>query len=106
MLWLTQNTGATRRTMRTTRHQSWQNFVSSINSRTSLKRVRNMINKISAHTERQPLKFNSNNTETHNIRFSVDQMLDALSNSNDLLLARTISTIRFALTSVSTLVRP
>jgi len=32
-----------------------------------------------ARTERQPLKFNSNNMETYNIPFSVD----ALSNSND-----------------------
>ena len=36
----------TRKTIKSTRRQSWQNFVSSINSRTSLKKVWNMINKI------------------------------------------------------------
>jgi len=39
--------GQVRRTIKTTRCQSWQTFVSSINSRTSIKRVWNMINKIS-----------------------------------------------------------
>jgi len=35
----------TRKTIKSTQRQSWQNFVSSINSRTSLKKVWNMINK-------------------------------------------------------------
>jgi len=41
--------GQARRTIKTARRQSWQNFVSSVNSRTSVKRVWNMIkiNKIS-----------------------------------------------------------
>ena len=39
--------GQARRTIKTARRQSWQNFVSSVNSRTSIKRVWNMINKIS-----------------------------------------------------------
>ena len=37
----------TRKTMKTARCQSWQRFVSSINSRTSLKKVWNIVNKIS-----------------------------------------------------------
>ena len=124
--------GQARRTIKTARRQSWQNFVSSINSRTSIKRVWNMINKISgkrppaevkhlqvsdkeitavadiadtladsfseissnkhyspkfqlhkAQAERQTLKFNSHNMESYNTPFSIDELLDALSNSND-----------------------
>jgi len=37
----------TRKTIRKSRRQSWQKFVSCINSRTSIKRVWNMVNKIS-----------------------------------------------------------
>jgi len=44
----------TRRTMKTAKRQSWQRFVSSINSRTSLKRVWNTVNKISG--KRPPIE--------------------------------------------------
>jgi len=36
-----------------------------------------------AHAERQTLKFNSHNMETYNTAFSIDELLDALSSSND-----------------------
>jgi len=36
-----------------------------------------------AYAERQHLKFNSHNTETYNIPFCIDELLDALSNSKD-----------------------
>jgi len=36
-----------------------------------------------AHAERQTLKFNSHNMETYNTPFSTDELLDALSSSND-----------------------
>ena len=36
-----------------------------------------------AHAERQTLKFNSHNLETYNTSFSIDELLDALSSSND-----------------------
>ena len=36
-----------------------------------------------AHAERQTLKFNSHNMETYNTPFSIDELLDALSSSND-----------------------
>ena len=36
-----------------------------------------------AHSECQTLKFNSQNMETYNIPFSIDELLDALSSSND-----------------------
>ena len=36
-----------------------------------------------AHAERQTLKFNSHNLETYNTPFSIDELLDALSSSND-----------------------
>jgi len=36
-----------------------------------------------AHAERHTLKFNSHNMETYSIPFSVDELLDALSNAND-----------------------
>jgi len=35
------------------------------------------------HAECQPLRFNSSNMETYSIPFSVDELLDALSNSGD-----------------------
>jgi len=36
-----------------------------------------------AHTERQTLKFNSHNIETYSTVFSIHELLDALSTSND-----------------------
>jgi len=36
-----------------------------------------------AYTKRQTLKFNSHNKETYNTSFCLDELLDALSNSND-----------------------
>ena len=36
-----------------------------------------------AHAERQPLTFKSNNTETYNLPFSMDELLNALSDTND-----------------------
>jgi len=36
-----------------------------------------------AYAEHQNLKFNSHNTETYNIPFCIDELLDALSNSKD-----------------------
>jgi len=36
-----------------------------------------------AHGERQTLKFSSHNMETYNTPFSIDELLDALSSSND-----------------------
>ena len=36
-----------------------------------------------ANTERQTLKFNSHNMETYNTPFSIDELLDALSSSNN-----------------------
>jgi len=36
-----------------------------------------------AHAERHTLKFNSHNVETYNTQFSIDELLDALSNFND-----------------------
>ena len=36
-----------------------------------------------ANAERQTLKFNSHNMETNNTPFSIDELLDALSSSND-----------------------
>jgi len=36
-----------------------------------------------AHAERQTPKFNSHNMETYNTPFSIDELLDALSSSND-----------------------
>ena len=36
-----------------------------------------------AHAERQILKFNSHTMETYNTPFSIDELLDALSSSND-----------------------
>jgi len=36
-----------------------------------------------ARVERQTLKFNSNNTETYNTPFSMDELLDFLSKSSD-----------------------
>jgi len=38
---------------------------------------------IKAYAERPPLKFNSNNLKTYNIPFSMDELLDALSDSSD-----------------------
>jgi len=43
----------TRRTIKTARRQSWQRFVSSINSRTSLNKVWNIVNKIAG--KRSPI---------------------------------------------------
>jgi len=135
--------GHTRKTIKSTGRQSWQNFVSSINSRTPIKKVWNMINKIygkrspteikhlqvgdkevttvtdiadtlaesfseissnkhysskfqshQAYAERQNLKFNSHNTETYNIPFCIDELLDAFSNSKDSAVGQMIITIR------------
>ena len=36
-----------------------------------------------AHAERQTLKFNSHDMETYNTPFSIDELLDALSSSNN-----------------------
>jgi len=36
-----------------------------------------------AHAERQTLKFNSHNMEAYNTPFCIDELLDALSSSND-----------------------
>jgi len=36
-----------------------------------------------AYAERQNLKFNSHNTETYNIPFCMDELMDALPNSKD-----------------------
>ena len=36
-----------------------------------------------ANAERQTLKFNSHNMETYNTPFSIEELLDALSSSND-----------------------
>jgi len=44
----------TRKTIKTARRQSWQRFVSSINSRTSLKKVWNIVNKVAG--KRSPIE--------------------------------------------------
>jgi len=121
-----------RRTIKNVRRQSWQRFVSSINSRTSIKKVWNMINKIAgkkspieihhlksgdneitslseiaeklgetfcenssshsstvnfqnhrAKAERQHLKFKSNNKETYNELFTIQELSDAINKSKD-----------------------
>ena len=121
-----------RRTIRSSRRQSWQNFVSTINSRTSMKKVWNVISKISgkksptavhhlsvngtevssvpdiantlgqtfsnnsssAHytdtfntrrrqAEKQQLKFKSNNIESYNALFSLQELSMAIEKSSD-----------------------
>jgi len=116
-----------RRTIRSSRRQSWQTFVSKINSRTSLKKVWNLVSKISGkksptaihhlnvnnneitsetdivnsfgHTfssnsssehythafnahrqkvQKRPLKFKSNNNETYNCLFSLQELTAAI----------------------------
>ena len=47
-----------------------------------------------ARAEHQTLKFNSNNTETYNTPFSMNELLDSLSKSSDTAVARMILTIR------------
>ena len=48
--------GQTRLTLKSTRHQSWRNFVKSINNRTPVKKFWNMINKIYGKRSRTEIK--------------------------------------------------
>jgi len=67
-----------RRTIRSVRRQSWQQIVSSINSRTSLKKVWNLVNKIAA--KRSPAKVHQLVVDDNEIS-SVEHIADTLAKS-------------------------
>ena len=73
----------TRRTIKSTKRESWQSFVSKINSRTSIKKVWTMVRKITGKPSANPIRhLKVNNVEVSDIPDIANTIAQTFSNNS------------------------
>ena len=73
----------TRRTIKSTKRKSWQSFVSKINCRTSIKKVRNTVRKITGKPSASPIRhLKVNNTEVSDFPDITNTIAQTFSNNS------------------------